>query len=401
MSGENFRFRPPETAATPALTWVLSRAYGPAPTPTEPAERSRDALDLARRFGLACRIGARQPRGRLVEEIGDDDATELKRASMLACARELGFRVALEEVDRAAAELGVAYAPLKGFALSLSGYSLPGARPFSDVDLLVPAARVEALQSELMRRGFTVAGRGYEHHAPPLRHPAGGQIELHRSIPGVRIDSTRPRRSATFEALLAARLLAAPPAGAFQTPGQLLLPTRELLAAHALVHVLSQHGFAPGVYPGFLLLADLLDLGVHGTGGLETLDTITPWLAKAVSQEEAEAALDLATALATGDSSLFEGPRSRARILLDHFHAGVTNPSYGESLKARMFERPVSDRRRAHSRVRLLAGTLFPAKPAAPAGGGGFAGFPRRPLELLRRWLAARRAARALAGNRH
>lgn len=403
MSGANFRFRPPETPATPALAWVLSRAYGPADTPSqrlERPERSQDALDLARRLGLAARIGARHPPERLTEEVGSHAATELKRASMLVCARELGFRVALEEVDRAAAELGIAYAPLKGLALTLGGYSLPGSRPFSDVDLLVPAARLEALQRELARRGFTVAGRGYEHHAPPLRHPAGGQIELHRSIPGVRIDASRPRRSATFEALLAARLLAAPTTGAFQAQGQLLLPSPELLAAHSLVHVLSQHGFAPGVYPGFLMLADLLDLGVQGVGGRETLAAVEPWIARAVSRGEAAAALDLATSLATGDRSLFEGPRTRARILLDHFHAGATEPSYGESLKTRMFERPTSDRRHAHSRARLLAGALFPAKTGVAAGTDGFAGFSMRPLELWRRWRSARRAARALAGNR-
>jgi hypothetical protein len=157
------------------------------------------------------------------------------------------------------------------------------------------------------------------------------------------------------------------------------------------VHVLAQHSFAPAAYPGFLMLADLLDLGLAGAAGRSTLARIQPWIAREVSGQEAEAALDLATALSTGDGRIFEA-RTRARILLDHFHAGATDRRYAESLKVRMFERPTSDRPRPLSRLQLLATTLIPPTSATDAG------WPRRLVELLRRWRAARRAARGLAG---
>ena len=89
----------------------------------------------------------------------------------------------------------------------LGGFAPDGRRPSSDLDLLVPEAKLDALQAELLRRGFTVAGERYEHQAPGLRHPDGGMVELHRVLPGVRLE---PKRSATFDALAAAGLLGPP-----------------------------------------------------------------------------------------------------------------------------------------------------------------------------------------------
>lgn len=381
---------------TPALAWVLARAYGPATLPPETCD-GEAAAALARQLGLAGRIAARQPPARLAEEAGGRAAADFKAAQMLSIAQQMRLHAALEDVDRAAADLGIAYAPLKGQALALGGTCLPGSRPFSDLDLLVPAPDLESLQGELVRRGFAIAGRGYEHHAPPLRHRNGGQVELHRTIPGVRLDPRHPRQSATFEALRDAQLLMAPSTLAgFEPKARLLMPSAPLLAAHALVHVLAQHGFAPAAYPGFLMLADLVDVGFAGAAGRSALAVVLPWIAREVSLQEAEAALDLATALAAGDRGLFEPPHSRARVLLDHFHAGATNPGYAESLKARMFERPPSDRPRPISRLQLLAATLVP--PAAATSAGGANWWLPRFVDLVRRWRAARRSAHEVAG---
>ena len=149
------------------------------------------------------------------------------------------------------------------------------------------------------------------------------------------VSASSPKRSATFASLVAAGLLAPPPSPSptpsFRPRGDLRLPRRELLTAHALVHAIAQHGLAPAVFPGFLFLGDLVDLAFRGSGGRATLAAIVPWIEREVSYEEAEAALDLATALAAGDGRLLEeagAGRSRARRLLDHFLAGVTNPGY-------------------------------------------------------------------------
>ena len=402
MTVAGFRFDPPEVAVTPALRWVLARAYAAGDTP--PAETEGDAVaELALRFGLAARIAARQSADRLVGELGGAAAAKLKRQRALATAQEMRLFETLTEVDGAAADLRVPYAPLKGQALVLGGFAPEGGRPSSDLDLLVPEGKLDALQNELVRRGLEVAGEAYEHQAPALRHPSGGVVELHRIVPGVRLTA---KKSVTFEALVAAELLG-PPAAAmrFRPRGDLRMPRREVLAAHALAHGIAQHGLAPAAFPGFLFLADLVDLAFRGSGGRATLATIGPWIARDVSFEEAEAALDLATALAAGDERLFDPPRSSARLLLDHFHAGLTDPRYATSLKTRLLEHPLSDRPQAVAKAELFAKTLVPPRQKGigsdAAGESWLAYLGRlagRPLELVRRWRKARAASRPRQG---
>jgi len=385
MSRESFRFRPPELPVTPVLRWVLARAY--AAHDTALAETAGDlAVALAHDFALAPRIAALQPQERLTGELGLAAAAELKRQRALAVAQELRLGAALAAVDAAAADLGIPYAPLKGLALVLGGFAPDGGRPSSDLDLLVPEARLDGLHKELLRRGFAVAGEAYEHQAPALRHSAGGLVELHRVLPGVRLES---KRSAAYGALIAAELLEPPPSAmSFRPRGDLRLPRRELLTAHALVHALAQHAFVPNLFPGFLFLGDLVDLGFRGSAGRATLAEIAPWIAREVSYGEAEAALDLATALAAGESELFEtsgGGRSRPRLLLDHFCAGATDPRYARTLKTRLLEHPLSDKPQAVAKAELLARTL------APRPGESF--FTRLRF-LLQRLLSARAAGK-------
>jgi len=398
MSVEAFRFDPPEVPVTPALRWVLARAYAAGDTAL--AETEGDAaVELALRFGLAARIAARHSADRLVGELGSAAAAQIKRQRALVTAQEMRLLETLTEVDGAAADLRVPYALLKGQALVHGGFAPEGGRPSSDLDLLVPEGKLDALQKELVRRGLEIAGEAYEHQAPALRHSSGGVVELHRIVPGVRLAA---KKSATFDALAAAELLG-PPAAAmrFRPRGDLRMPRRELLAAHALAHGIAQHGLAPAAFPGFLFLADLVDLAFRGSGGRAALATIAPWIAKDVSFEEAEAALDLATALAAADATLFGAPRSPARLLLDHFHAGLTDPRYATSLKTRLLEHPLSDRPQAVAKAELLAKTLVPARQKgigkAAEGESWLAYLGRlagRPFELVRRWRKSRAAGK-------
>jgi len=398
MTVFGFRFHPPELPASPGLRWVLTRAY--AAPDTVFAEIEGDAAaELALRFGLAPRIAARQSADRLVGELGAAAAAKIKRERALATAQEMRLFETLTEVDGAAADLRVPYAPLKGQALVLGGFAPEGGRPSADLDLLVPEGKLDALQNELVRRGLEVAGEAYEHQAPALRHSSGGVVELHRIAPGLRLEA---KKSATFEALAGAELLG-PPAAAmrFRPRGDLRMPRREVLAAHALAHGIAQHGLAPAAFPGFLFLADLVDLAFRGSGGRAALATIAPWIARDVSFEEAEAALDLATALAAADATLFDPPRSGARRLLDHFYAGLTDPRYATSLKTRLLEHPLSDRPQSLAKAELLAKTLVPARQkgigTSAKGESWLAYLGRlagRPLELVRRWRRARAAGR-------
>ncbi|MGE0639818.1 MAG: nucleotidyltransferase family protein [Thermoanaerobaculia bacterium] len=397
-----FRFDPPAISLSPAIRWVLVRAFGPPEVALEEPEGLATAA-LAGRLGVAPRIVARHSADRLSGELGAEAAAELRRQRALTAAQEMRLSSALAAFDAVAAELRVPYAPLKGQALVLGGYAPDSGRASSDVDLLVPEGRLDALQAELSKRGFSPAGQAYEHQAPALRHEDGGAIELHRVILGVR---PLGKQSADFDGLAAAELVGGLPSvwrGPGGKPkGDLRMPRRELLTAHALVHALAQHGMAPRAYPGLLLIADLLDLAFRDSAGRATLASIAPWIERAVPFDEAEAALDLASALAAGDAALFERPvveRSRPRLLLDHFLAGAFDDAYAESLKARALEAPLSDRSPSGARAALVAGALVPPRRRDGAGGGESVAayllrLAGRPFDLLRRWRKAKAAGR-------
>ncbi|MEZ5312295.1 MAG: nucleotidyltransferase family protein [Thermoanaerobaculia bacterium] len=398
----SFRFDPPAVAVTPELRWVLARAFGP----PELAVRETEGLAttvLAARLGLAPRIAARNSPDRLAGELGAEAAAELRRLRSLTVAQEMLLATALGAFDEVAADLRISYSPLKGQALVLGGYAPVGGRPSVDVDLLVPEGKLDPLQRELTRRGFTEVGQRYEHQAPALHHEGGGAIELHRVVLGVRPEA---KRSAGFDELVAAEYLFGAPLhwpGANGKPrGDVRMPGREILAAHALVHALAQHGLAPQAYPGLLLYADLLDLAFRDSPGRSMLATITPWIERAVSFEEAKAALDLATALAGGGGELLESAgaeRPPARRLLDHCLAGAFDSRYAESLKARALEQPLSDRSPSGARAAAVAGALVPGRGwVADGSRESIARYVLRllgrPFDLVRRWRRAKAAGR-------
>ena len=379
---EGFRFDPPPLDVSTDLRWVLLRAFGPAETPA-PAGPLAEPARLAAALGLAARIAARQSDERLAAEAGADAAAELRGVRAQAAALDLRLGAALSAVAEVAAARGVPFAPLKGRALVLAGLADPLGRPAADVDLLVPERRLDELQRALVGSGFRDPGSAaYEHQEPLLLHAAGGAVELHRTLPGVRLDG---RRSATFDALAAARLLEAAPADATTPELDRLLPTREVLLAHALVHTLAQHAFA-AAHAGFQLVADLIDLGA--VAGKVDRAAAERWIEREVGAEERDAALALTEALAAGDLGILSESSTPAARLAAHFVACATDPAYVLALKARLLEAPVSDRPRSLARLLLMARTL------APPAGGGLAAWLRRPFELAARWRAARAAGR-------
>jgi hypothetical protein len=399
MTRGEFRFDPPPVEISPELGWVLARAFGPAELEVE-EPRGVAAVELAARLGLAPRIAARQPVARMTGELGPEAATELRRNRTLVAMQELRLHAALAAVDEAAADLRTPYAPLKGLALVLGGYSPAASRAAADVDLLVAEGKIAALQAELERRGFEPVGARYEHQEPALRHSGGGSIELHRVLPGVRLGG---RVSSGIEILFEAGQLT-PVLSAWgildgRPRGDLRLPRREVLVAHALVHVLAQHGLAPQAYPGLVLVGDLLDLGFRDSPGRTTLAAIRPWIEESISEDEGEAALELASQLAHGRIVDPPNVRSLSRRLLDHFVAGATDPRYATALKARILERPLSDRSPAVARAAVVVHALVPSRERGGADGREPLGaylkrLLARPFVLLGRLRSARAARR-------
>jgi putative nucleotidyltransferase-like protein len=388
------RFRPPAVSFTPELRWVMLRAFGPIETAAPKEVDLTVATDLAARLGVASRIGAR---ARRASELAEAPAIsgELARASAQAAATQLRARESAAEVAAAAADAAVPCCFLKGLALEASGALLPGGRPLADVDVLVPVDAAARLGAALARRGFQPgAGEEYPHQLPAFHHSQLGSVEVHRHLPGVAVPPSS--RFATFDDLAVASWLVPWP----EISPSASRPAPHVVVAHALAHALAQHGFSPSAYPQLRLLADLIDLGVAGDDGESLLAAALPLVERWVAAEEVDAAGEACRLLATGQLTDLDGD-TPAILLLRHMLAGALDDRYREALKLDALADLLHEGTR-------LAGWWAAARQAlilSPAQVDRIYGRQRsrwgylrwrllRPLDLMRRWLIARRARR-------
>lgn len=352
---------------------MLLRAFGPPGAPFAEAVEPAGALAAARRFEVSPRVAARQGRARLAAELGAEAAGELQRDLTRAAAQGLRLEALLREIAAVAAEREIPLVLLKFAALSAAGTLAAGARTACDLDVLVPPQRAGELQEALVARGFRPSGLpDSEHQLPALVHPAGGVLEVHRLMLGVRPDVGA---SATVASLEKAGLLEPAP----DLP-DCFLPAQEAQMAHALVHGIGQHGFWPDSYPLLRTLADLIDLGFHQEAA-PLAERAVRLVARDVAPEEAAAVRDLCRALAAGDD-LIEG--EPASVLLRHILAGRLDADYAASLRLSLFREQPSDRSPVVRRVRTALSAVFLTRAQIDA----IYGRPRRPLGYLGRRLA-------------
>ena len=392
MSG--FRFRPPAVSVTPELRWVMLRAFGPVEAEAPAGVDLAAALQLAARLELAARIGARARRA--AELVGAPAiGGELARASAGAAATQLRAREAAAEVVAAAAEAGVPCCFLKGLALEASGALLPGGRSLADVDVLVSVNAAARLGAALAQRGFQPgAGEEYPHQLPAFQHQRLGSVEVHRHLPGLAAPASS--RFATFDDLAAAGELVPWP----ELAPAASRPAPHVIVAHALAHALAQHGFSPSAYPQLRLLADLIDLGIARDDGKSLLAAALPLVERWVPPEEVASAGEACGLLAAGLLADLDGD-APAILLLRHMLAGALDERYREALKLEALAHPLHEGTR-------LAGWWATARHAlflSPAQVDRIYGPQHsrwgylwwrllRPLDLVRRWLIARRARR-------
>lgn len=394
------RFHPPAVPLTPTLCWVLLRAFAAPEVAVDPPAPGEGHL-LARRLGLAARIASRLERERLVAEVGAEEAASFQRDRLAVVAVEMGDAGLVRQLAAVAAERGVPLAFLKSTALRLGGSLRAGIRPSADLDLLVPARDAEPFQAALRARGFTQsAAPEMEHQLPTLKSPSGRAVEVHHVLLGLR--PAGQRRSARFEDLLAAGLLTPLP----ELGPRAFLPCPAALAAHALVHALVQHGWAPHAYPALRLPADLADLGLLAPGREEAWERAVELVTSELAPAECAAVARLVRALEAGDLAALVSPATGEGALLHHVLAGTLHEGYGESLRFRLLAEPLSDLPRGRARWRSLTAALFPPASVLDAVYGGGGGRLRRlglrffrPFDLARRALRYRAAGRGLAGR--
>ena len=138
---------------------------------SRPRAGRRSALAQALRPRGAHRGACSRRRGSPASS-GAEAAAELKRQRALAVGAGDAPRCgAHRRSTRAAADLRIPYAPLKGQALVLGGFAPDGGRP--SVGPRPAGARGASstrCRRSSLRQGFDVAGEAYEHQAPALRH---------------------------------------------------------------------------------------------------------------------------------------------------------------------------------------------------------------------------------------
>ncbi|MCP4202441.1 MAG: nucleotidyltransferase family protein [bacterium] len=340
---------PPEPHFTPELRWVLEAAFATGSSSPEPGFDPTRAWADARRLALTERIGARRKARELPGELRDD----FRRAQAGAAAIGLLYEKTAREVATVAAKLETPVVFLKGLALHLAGCVPVGARSFSDIDILVPKERAEAIFEELLERDFSCSpAEATEQHLPILQPPEGGSLEVHFALRGVQLVGDRP---AGFEDLADRDSLLR----LEEFPGSTCLPSPSLLAAHILVHGFQQHLLRPTTYPLFRMIADLIDLVPDKVEWSDLVSVWQPAIGHAVSPASLEATRQLCEALRAGHLPDTETQPTSAR-LLGHLLAGSMNPDYAESLSGAYLRNRLSEAYRRGELGRYLKRKIRP-----------------------------------------
>lgn len=207
----------------------------------------------------------------------------LRAALELGAARNLVLLAECSRIQGALARRGIPSVALKGAAMIAAHYPLPGARHVSDLDLLVPRARLADALAALAHEGpalrayFDHGGRPARAsaHVLPFDTAGGVSCELHFQVPGCRAEE------------LAERLLEAARTVASGAGGPVRIPEPADCAAVACVHAFAGHGGGVRYLPR--LVADLEAL--DATAGLD-------WSAvRRAAGPEGEAAVERGRAL--------------------------------------------------------------------------------------------------------
>ena len=294
--------------------------------------------------------------------------------------------------------LGVPVVLLKFAALRAGGFVADGLRVAGDVDALAPPDRARCLAEALGPQGLTPAGFGdTPHHLASLRDADGRGLDLHVHVPGLHVGRGFP---ATCADLVEAGLLRRT-----GLPGECFLPCLPVLVAHAVVHALSQHGYAPHVYPPLRLVGDLLDLGAAADDG-ELARTALPFVEDEVTAAETAAAVALSRRLGEGDADLFEASSTTSPegLLLRHLVAGLLDDDYRSALRLRKLQALGRRAKGPGERVAVLAKHAWRALLLTDAQIDVLYGRPRSRLGYVGRRLArpfdlAGRAARMVVGS--
>ena len=205
----------------------------------------------ARRANLLARLGSTLQAEGLMDAVPQAPRQHLFAADVIARRQAVSVRWEVRCIQQALAGSGVPLVLLKGAAYAMAQLPAAQGRLFSDIDILVPRARLPAVESSLMLAGWQASDhddydqhyyREWMHEIPPLRHVRRDTtIDVHHNIL-----PTTARVRVDAQALLDASIAVAGHEGL-----RVLQPVDMLL--HSATHLFHEGEFANG-------LRDLFDI---------------------------------------------------------------------------------------------------------------------------------------------
>lgn len=300
---------------------------------------------VARAARLLGPLGARLAAQGVLERIPPPVRAHFDSEQALVAHRTQMARRLLGELGRLLGGRGFPLVALKGGAYLLQGLACARGRLFSDVDLMVPRAHLDAVEGVLREAGWEFAEsldayderyyREWSHELPPLEHPGHPlQLDLHHSIlPPV--GRVRPNDAA----------LCADSVAVEGTPFRVLAPADQVL--HVCAHVfqdsdlaemlrdvsdvdalLREYATRPGFADELVARARVHGLGralwygaefsgaLFGTPGADTLKAALAFAAPGVAARRAMAGLGARALLPESPDRLPSLARRGARQLL-------------------------------------------------------------------------------------
>ena len=213
----------------------------------------------ARRANLLARLSSTLQAAGLMEAVPDGPRQHLHAADVIAQRQSISVRWEVRCIQQALAASGAPVVLLKGAAYEMAQLPAARGRLFSDIDILVPRARLAAVESALMLAGWQASDhddydqhyyREWMHEIPPLRHVRRDTtIDVHHNIL-----PTTSRVRVDAQALLDA---AVPIAG--HDGLRMLQPVDMLL--HSATHLFHEGEFANGLRDLFDIDSLLRDFG--------------------------------------------------------------------------------------------------------------------------------------------
>jgi hypothetical protein len=146
----------------------------------------------ARRANLLGHLGSTLQEAGLMAAIPEAPRQHLVAAEVICRRQSISVRWEVQCIRQALARCGTPIVLLKGAAYEMAGLPPARGRLFSDVDILVPRALLDAVESALMLDGWQASDhdaydqhyyRAWMHEIPPLRHVRRDTtIDVHHNI---------------------------------------------------------------------------------------------------------------------------------------------------------------------------------------------------------------------------